>query len=145
MSVGPMSKSKMRSVGQTEILDTSQFIPIARMLEGRDDEEVATAVDALSFAMQLLVRDGNAFQRWMLYPLGGLPALVAFQRERLRQKKRRPFLIARYANLSHRNLDAFSSTVRRYSTRCFLMIRSYSPISFWQRANAEIEFPSVGD
>ncbi len=142
VSVGPMSKSEMRSVGQTEILDTSKFIPIARMLEGKDREEAAIAVEALSLAMQLLMRDRKTFQHWMLHPLGGLSALVAFQRERLRRKKRRPFLIARYADLSHRNLNAFSyrkpvvATLDKLDRIC----REYEPPSWkdWKEKRDEV-------
>jgi hypothetical protein len=108
VSVGAMTVRDMRTLGPAEILDTTRFMPISRMLEGLSCGEIAASVETFSLAMEFLVRDRKAFQQWMLHPRGGLSGLVAFQRERLKQKKRRPFLIARYANLQNGGMDTFS-------------------------------------
>jgi hypothetical protein len=129
ISSNSMTHSEMRDISHLDVIDGRKFTPISQFLDGKSETETTYLIEALSFAMDFVERDRKSFERWILNPLGGLPDVVAFHRDRLKTKKRRPFLIARHRNLSHGRCDVFSyrkpimETIDRLDRVC----REYKP------------------
>jgi hypothetical protein len=141
VSIGHMGKQEMRAVGHPDILNPEKFVPIARMLDGRPDEDVKATIDTFSEAMESVQYERDNYQRWLMHPCGGLPHLTAFYRDRLKERKRRPFLTARYSKLARGHEDVLAwrkpgaETIDRLEHVC----REYVPPSFreWKSKRAE--------